>query len=275
MAGQVFDDKATFAEWFSDALGKQGAGQGGGPDEWLETEKRVVVIHRLHQILEPFMLRRQVQDVEGKLPPKVRAPREASFPSHAGSTYNLNIDKQGCISSFKRASCRPRCARSRENISPSHASSIFSFDAGYMDVSPPAPLHLCWFSRPVVNEGLLSHSNVVEGSWCILKSESRRDEHAVTAIVCLAVSNDDGHLKNSDCWNLCLRASACAQVPVVVKVPMVPYQSTLYKWVKATGTKRLEPESMRPGSSRTYATLSNKCMELRKVITSLLTSPFY
>lgn len=34
-------------------------------------EKRVVVIHRLHQILEPFMLRRQVQDVEGKLPPKV------------------------------------------------------------------------------------------------------------------------------------------------------------------------------------------------------------
>ena len=40
-------------------------------DEWLATEKRVVVIHRLHQILEPFMLRRQVQDVEGKLPPKV------------------------------------------------------------------------------------------------------------------------------------------------------------------------------------------------------------
>lgn len=72
MCAQVFDDKATFAEWFGDALGKQGAGGGGGgADEWLETEKRVVVIHRLHQILEPFMLRRQVQDVEGKLPPKV------------------------------------------------------------------------------------------------------------------------------------------------------------------------------------------------------------
>ncbi len=71
MCAQVFDDKATFAEWFGDSLGKQGAGGGGGADEWLETEKRVVVIHRLHQILEPFMLRRQVQDVEGKLPPKV------------------------------------------------------------------------------------------------------------------------------------------------------------------------------------------------------------
>lgn len=35
-------------------------------------EKRVVVIHRLHEILEPFMLRRQVEDVESKLPPKVQ-----------------------------------------------------------------------------------------------------------------------------------------------------------------------------------------------------------
>lgn len=33
--------------------------QGGTGDDWMEKEKRVVVIHRLHQILEPFMLRRQ------------------------------------------------------------------------------------------------------------------------------------------------------------------------------------------------------------------------
>ena len=70
---QVFDDKSTFTEWFGDSLGKasDGAKQ---EDEWLETEKRVVVIHRLHQILEPFMLRRQVEDVESKLPPKVCWP---------------------------------------------------------------------------------------------------------------------------------------------------------------------------------------------------------
>lgn len=47
-----------------------GSGDDGDP-EWLEKEKKLVVIHRLHQILEPFMLRRQVQDVEKKLPPKV------------------------------------------------------------------------------------------------------------------------------------------------------------------------------------------------------------
>ena len=63
---------------------RAGQGRGGGRrragDEWLETEKRVVVIHRLHQILEPFMLRRQVQDVEGRLPPKV-APSLAAPPN--------------------------------------------------------------------------------------------------------------------------------------------------------------------------------------------------
>ena len=69
---QVFDDKSTFTEWFGDSLGKAADGGAKQEDEWLETEKRVVVIHRLHQILEPFMLRRQVEDVESKLPPKVR-----------------------------------------------------------------------------------------------------------------------------------------------------------------------------------------------------------
>ena len=53
---------------------KQRPKAGGGAtaaEAELEREKRVIVVSRLHQILEPFMLRRQVQDVEGKLPPKV------------------------------------------------------------------------------------------------------------------------------------------------------------------------------------------------------------
>lgn len=66
-AVQVFDDKNQFAEWFGDSFGKNAPGS----EDDVAMEKRVVVIHRLHQILEPFMLRRQVQDVEGKLPAKV------------------------------------------------------------------------------------------------------------------------------------------------------------------------------------------------------------
>ena len=59
---QVFDDNKSFTDWFGDALGGGApGGGGGGEDDWLEMEKRVVVIHRLHQILEPFMLRRQVR----------------------------------------------------------------------------------------------------------------------------------------------------------------------------------------------------------------------
>ena len=62
----VFDNKAEFGAWFDSKPGES------SEEEWLKREKRVVVIHRLHQILEPFMLRRQLADVEGSLPPKVQ-----------------------------------------------------------------------------------------------------------------------------------------------------------------------------------------------------------
>ena len=74
---QVFDDKNQFAEWFGDSFGKNAPGS----EDDVAMEKRVVVIHRLHQILEPFMLRRQVQDVEGKLPPKVPSFAHVAFCS--------------------------------------------------------------------------------------------------------------------------------------------------------------------------------------------------
>ncbi len=79
----MFDDKNQFAEWFGDSFGKTAPGAGGEDD--VAMEKRVVVIHRLHQILEPFMLRRQVQDVEGKLPPKVTVIHMAA--SHGCITW--------------------------------------------------------------------------------------------------------------------------------------------------------------------------------------------
>lgn len=121
---EVFDDRKMFAEWFGD--GGAGAGAGAGSEaDWLEKEKRVVVIHRLHQILEPFMLRRQVEDVESKLP---------------------------------------------------------------------------------------------------------------------------------------------AKVAMTVRVPMTPYQSAIYDWVKATGTLRLDPSAPQEYKmKRQFASLNNKCMELRKV----------
>ncbi|CAN6455544.1 unnamed protein product [Victoria cruziana] len=67
---EVFDNRKAFYDWFSQPFQKDGQSQT-AEDDWLETEKKVIIIHRLHQILEPFMLRRRVEDVEGSLPPKV------------------------------------------------------------------------------------------------------------------------------------------------------------------------------------------------------------
>ena len=63
----VFDDqsKKAFREWFDEHL----SNQVDVTEEKLA--KRAVVIQRLHQALEPFMLRRQVEDVEQSLPPKI------------------------------------------------------------------------------------------------------------------------------------------------------------------------------------------------------------
>ncbi|KAK7292693.1 hypothetical protein RJT34_15545 [Clitoria ternatea] len=67
---EVFDNRKAFHDWFSKPFQKEGPNPN-VEDDWLETEKKVIIIHRLHQILEPFMLRRRVEDVEGSLPPKV------------------------------------------------------------------------------------------------------------------------------------------------------------------------------------------------------------
>jgi SWI/SNF-related matrix-associated actin-dependent regulator of chromatin subfamily A protein 2/4 len=83
----VFDDKSAFTEWFGEAIASTSQGVGGGED-WLEKEKRVVVIHRLHQILEPFMLRRQVEDVESKLPPKVALTVKVSPTPYQSAIYD-------------------------------------------------------------------------------------------------------------------------------------------------------------------------------------------
>ena len=47
----------------------------------------MVVIHRLHQILEPFMLRRQVADVEAALPPKVAFTLKCGMPPAQAAAY--------------------------------------------------------------------------------------------------------------------------------------------------------------------------------------------
>lgn len=56
------------------------------------------------------------------------------------------------------------------------------------------------------------------------------------------------------------------KVPVVVKCAMSAYQATIYDWVKATGTIRVDPaHPRRPNLRHDWEPLQNKVMELRKV----------
>ncbi|XP_027348817.1 ATP-dependent helicase BRM isoform X2 [Abrus precatorius] len=98
---EVFDNKKAFNDWFSKPFQKEGPTQN-TEDDWLETEKKVIIIHRLHQILEPFMLRRRVEDVEGSLPPKVSivlrckmSPFQSAIYDWIKSTGTLRLDPEG------------------------------------------------------------------------------------------------------------------------------------------------------------------------------------
>ncbi|KAL1826685.1 hypothetical protein ACET3Z_005097 [Daucus carota] len=84
---EVFDNRKAFHDWFSKPFQREGLPQN-VEDDWLETEKKVIIIHRLHQILEPFMLRRRVEDVEGSLPPKVSIILRCRMSAIQGAIYD-------------------------------------------------------------------------------------------------------------------------------------------------------------------------------------------
>ncbi|KAJ6767748.1 SNF2/RAD54 HELICASE FAMILY [Salix koriyanagi] len=84
---EVFDNRKAFHDWFLKPFQRE-APVHDGEDDWLETEKKVIIIHRLHQILEPFMLRRRVEDVEGSLPPKVSIVLRCRMSSIQSTIYD-------------------------------------------------------------------------------------------------------------------------------------------------------------------------------------------
>ncbi|KAL1809410.1 hypothetical protein ACET3Z_026400 [Daucus carota] len=84
---EVFDNRKAFHDWFSKPFQREGPAHN-VEDDWLETEKKVIIIHRLHQILEPFMLRRRVEDVEGSLPPKVSIILRCKMSAMQGAIYD-------------------------------------------------------------------------------------------------------------------------------------------------------------------------------------------
>ncbi|KAG1354873.1 ATP-dependent helicase BRM [Cocos nucifera] len=85
---EVFDNRKAFHDWFSKPFQKDGPSHSSEEDDWLETEKKVIIIHRLHQILEPFMLRRRLEDVEGSLPRKDSIVLRCRMSAIQGAIYD-------------------------------------------------------------------------------------------------------------------------------------------------------------------------------------------
>jgi SNF2 family DNA or RNA helicase len=67
----IFNSVETFDQWFSAPFAQMGGATEEGVDSLLNNEERVLIIHRLHELLRPFMLRRVKSEVLDQLPEKV------------------------------------------------------------------------------------------------------------------------------------------------------------------------------------------------------------
>lgn len=69
----IFSSADTFDEWFNKPFANMNAGANTEEDQnqMLTNEERMFIIHRLHELLRPFMLRRVKSEVLDQLPEKV------------------------------------------------------------------------------------------------------------------------------------------------------------------------------------------------------------
>ena len=85
----IFNSVETFDQWFSAPFSQFG-GTGGTEDEadqLLTNEERILVIHRLHELLRPFMLRRVKSQVLDQLPEKVEKVLRCELSSWQKELY--------------------------------------------------------------------------------------------------------------------------------------------------------------------------------------------
>jgi SNF2 family DNA or RNA helicase len=84
----VFNSVETFDQWFSAPFAQMG-GQTNDDDgdPLLTNEERILVIHRLHELLRPFMLRRIKSEVLDQLPEKVEKVLRCELSSWQKELY--------------------------------------------------------------------------------------------------------------------------------------------------------------------------------------------
>jgi ATP-dependent helicase STH1/SNF2 len=84
----IFNSVSTFDQWFSAPFAQFGGSNADEPEqELLTNEERVLIIHRLHELLRPFMLRRVKSEVLDQLPEKVEKVLRCELSSWQKELY--------------------------------------------------------------------------------------------------------------------------------------------------------------------------------------------
>jgi SNF2 family DNA or RNA helicase len=85
----IFNSVETFDDWFSRPFSQFGGSTANDEeaDDLLSNEERVLIIHRLHELLRPFMLRRVKSEVLDQLPEKVEKVLRCELSSWQKELY--------------------------------------------------------------------------------------------------------------------------------------------------------------------------------------------
>jgi ATP-dependent helicase STH1/SNF2 len=86
----IFNSVETFDQWFSAPFAQFGGSSAGNEedgDQLLSNEERILVIHRLHELLRPFMLRRVKSEVLDQLPEKIEKVLRCDLSSWQKELY--------------------------------------------------------------------------------------------------------------------------------------------------------------------------------------------
>ena len=85
----IFNSVDTFDQWFNRPFAQFGNTGGSAEDEanFLTNEERMFIIHRLHELLRPFMLRRVKSEVLDQLPEKVEKVLRCELSSWQKELY--------------------------------------------------------------------------------------------------------------------------------------------------------------------------------------------
>ena len=84
----IFNSAESFDQWFSRPFAQFGESKTEeGADDYLSNEERILIIHRLHELLRPFMLRRVKSEVLDQLPEKVEKVLRCDLSSWQKELY--------------------------------------------------------------------------------------------------------------------------------------------------------------------------------------------